>query len=218
MDNKSITQRRIRKVLKNIDLKTNDRLISYHKWINQDTINNVLSSECKNNIFNSDLDEPMKEFLSKHEYNLSNLEKTLLLEQRFFLSDHNLIYTDKMSMANGVEVRVPFLDNEFSNFVNKIPLKYKIKGMKTKWILKEIMRKHLPNDIINRKKTGFGVPLRRNWMKEEFKDLMHSTLSDSSLKTSGIFDFKKVKQLIDDNKSGKIDADYSILSIMAIET
>ena len=216
-NNKSTLQRRISKVLKNIYLNKNDRLISYYKWINKDTINDILSQKSKENISNPDVDLSMREFIGKFGNNISDLEKSLLLEQRFFLSDHNLIYTDKMSMANGVEVRVPFLDNEFSDFVKKIPIKYKINGTKTKWILKESMRKYLPNSIIDRKKTGFGVPLR-NWMKEDFKELMHSTLSDNSLNSTGIFDPKKVKKLIDENNSGKIDADYTILSMMAIQT
>ena len=67
------------------------------------------------------------------------LEKLLALDQRFFLGDHNLIYTDKMSMAAGVEVRVPFLDLELIEFAASIPDEYKLRNYTGKWILKKAM-------------------------------------------------------------------------------
>ena len=147
---------------------------------------------------------------------VSQLEKMLALEKRFFLADHNLIYTDKMSMATGVEVRVPFLDQELIEFASKIPDRYKIRLGQEKWILKKVMEKHLPRNLIYRRKTGFGAPVRR-WIKNELNEFVKDTLSEESLRKRQIFDGKKVNNLIKLNKEGKIDASYTIFSIICIE-
>ena len=89
----------------------------------------------------------------------SNLNKMLYWEMKYFLTDHNLNYTDKLSMATGVEVRVPFLDKELLEFSTTIPPHLKMKGVTTKYLLKKMMERYLPNDIIYRSKAGFGAPV-----------------------------------------------------------
>ncbi len=216
LDNRYTLQRRIRKVFANAHFSKNERLVNYFSWMDQDMVNSLYSDDFKQSFNVSNANLPMIDFLSNLDKKYSDMEKMLELEKRFFLADHNLIYTDKMSMANGVEVRVPFLDNEFLDFADKIPIDFKIRRNKTKWIFKKSMEGIVPKEIINRKKTGFGVPLR-SWIKKDFTDLMHNILSKNNLNKSGIFDYKKINQLLIDNKSGKIDANYTILSIMAIE-
>ena len=72
------------------------------------------------------------------------LQRMLLLEQRYFLADHNLNYTDKMSMAAGVEARVPFLDPDVVALASRIPDRFRQHGGQSKWILKKAMRGVLP--------------------------------------------------------------------------
>jgi asparagine synthetase B (glutamine-hydrolysing) len=84
----------------------------------------------------------------------------LFLETRFFLADHNLAYTDKMSMATGVEVRVPLVDYEVVRFASTIPAGLKQRRSIGKWVLKRAVEKRVPREVIERPKTGFGVPLR----------------------------------------------------------
>jgi asparagine synthase (glutamine-hydrolysing) len=140
----------------------------------------------------------------------------LALEQRYFLADHNLIYTDKMSMAAGVEVRVPFLDLDLVDFAAGIPVKYKQRGSEGKWVLKKAMEPYLPHDVIYRAKSGFGAPLRR-WMRHDLRELLGDLLSSESLNRRGLFSPKGVHKLIADNDSGKIDASYTLLSLLCIE-
>ena len=140
----------------------------------------------------------------------------LALEQRFFLGDHNLIYTDKMSMAAGVEVRVPFLDLELIEFAASIPVEYKLRGHVGKWILKKAMEPYLPANVIYRRKTGFGLPLR-GWMNKELRPLLSDILSTDSLNRRGLFSPQAVHQLIADNDKGKIDASFILFSLMCIE-
>ena len=140
----------------------------------------------------------------------------LALEQRFFLADHNLAYTDKMSMAAGVEVRVPFLDLDLVEHAARIPLRLKQRGRIGKWVLKKAMEPYLPKDVIYRPKSGFGAPLRR-WMRNDLRAMLGDLLSVDSLKRRGLFEPAAVQQLIAQNDSGKVDAAYTLLSLLSIE-
>jgi asparagine synthase (glutamine-hydrolysing) len=138
------------------------------------------------------------------------------LEQRFFTTDHNLLYTDKMSMATGVEVRVPLLAKNLVEFSATIPDNMKQRGREGKWIFKKTMESYLPKEIIYRSKTGFGAPLR-DWLKVELSDYVADLLSHSSLAARGLFDSERVRRLVASNNSGEIDASYTIFSLMCIE-
>jgi asparagine synthase (glutamine-hydrolysing) len=140
----------------------------------------------------------------------------LALEQRFFLTDHNLAYTDRMSMAVGVEVRVPFLDLELVEFAARIPACLKQRGGEGKWVLKKAMEPYLPHDVIYRPKCGFGAPLRR-WVRVELRDLIADVLGGPSLRRRGLFDTDAVHRLIQANDQGTLDASYTLFSLVCIE-
>ena len=181
-----------------------------------DAVLEKLNTSFQQELKDTTVNKVMLDFLEPIISNTSPLDQMLALEQRFFLADHNLNYTDKMSMAAGVEVRVPFLDKDLVDFSSQIPNKYKQKGSNGKWVLKKAMETYLPKNVIYRPKTGFGVPLRR-WMKYELKELLTDLLSSESIKKRGLFSSHAVHQLILDNDKGKIDASYTLLSLLCIE-
>ena len=121
-----------------------------------------------------------------------------------------------MSMAVGVEVRTPFLDKDFVEFASKIPHQLKQRRSVGKWVFKKAMEPYLPKEIIYRPKTGFGVPLRR-WMKTDLKEMLVDLLSVDSIKSRGLFSPKSIERLIKDNEDGKVDASYTLLSLLCIE-
>src|SRR3546814_1144849 len=121
-----------------------------------------------------------------------------------------------MSMAAGVEVRVPFLDADLVELAARIPDRYKQHGRVGKWVLKKAMEPYLPHDVIHRPKTGFGAPLRR-WMRHDLRELLGDMLSEESLRRRGLFDPMAVRQLIADNEAGRRDAAYTLLSLLCIE-
>ena len=208
--------RRLRKYLSGFNLDKSSRLINYFKWIERDDLRRLYSKDFLAEIDNLNDEVPMQEFLNKLPSKADNIEKLLNLEQRFFLCDHNLNYTDKMSMSAGVEVRVPFLDKELVNFVSKIPSRYKQRGREGKWVLKKIMENYLPKEIIYRPKNGFGVPLRK-WLKQDLDDWLREIISFQRLKDRGLFKASEVHELIDKNKRGEIDATHTLFSIACIE-
>src|SRR3970282_2766109 len=109
------------------------------------------------------------------------------LESRFFLADHNLTYTDKMSMASGVEVRVPLVDYEVVKFASTIPAGLKQRGRAGKWVLKRAVERYLPREIVTRPKTGFGVPLRK-WLSGPLRARMDELLHPSVIGAVSLFD------------------------------
>ncbi len=208
--------RRIRKALSVAHLDGDSRLVSYFRWIDREDLNRLYSPEFLNSIANSSSEDCMLDFLKLVPSSLPKLERMLALEQRFFLSDHNLNYTDKMSMAAGVEVRVPFLDIDLVNFASSLPHSIKQRGTVSKWVLKEAMRGFLPDDIIFRPKSGFGVPLRR-WLRTDLREWLFDTLSYSRLRKRGMFNPDAVHALIEANQAQTIDASYTLLSLACVE-
>jgi asparagine synthase (glutamine-hydrolysing) len=144
------------------------------------------------------------------------VERALRLEQRFFLTDHNLNYTDKTGMAVGVEIRVPFLDPDLVAFAARMPTEFKLRRGETKWALRKAMEPMLPHDVIYRPKTGFGVPLRA-WMRNELRPMMNDVLSPAAIARRGLFDPAAVEQLRRATEAGTVDGHYSLLAIMAVE-
>jgi asparagine synthase (glutamine-hydrolysing) len=159
---------------------------------------------------------PLDDYLGALSPGLPPLQRMLALEQRFFLTDHNLLYTDKMSMAAGVEVRVPFLDNELVTLANALPPGLKQRGAEGKWVLKKAMEPYLPRDVIYRPKTGFGAPLR-HWLRHELREWVGDVLSADTLRRRGLFDPKAVAALVADDQASRVDAAYTILGLVCIE-
>ena len=206
--------RRLSKAFSYADMEDNERLLSYFYWMDPDTVRNLFNDDIKNNIS----DKPMKficDRLDSLPYK-DPLEKMLFLERSYFLVDHNFNYTDKMSMAHGVEVRVPFLDKRVVNYVAGIPSKLKQNGNVGKWILKKAAESLLPKTIIYRPKSGFGAPLRE-WLKGDLAPLVDDYLSISKIVARGIFNPDKVQQLIERDRSGKEDYAYSIFALVCFE-
>jgi asparagine synthase (glutamine-hydrolysing) len=133
------------------------------------------------------------------------------------LADHNLNYTDKLSMAHGIEVRVPYLDKDLVELTTQIPISLKMKGQTTKFILRKIAEKYLPKDIIYRSKSGFGSPVRQ-LIGHELKEFVDDRLSKVRLDDQNIFNVDEVHKLIKDNLEQKVDGSYIILSLLAIES
>lgn len=208
--------RRLAKVLGGAGLHAEQRLVHYFRWTDRADLARLFTPRFTAALGEATAEDPMRDFLKALPPGLSRLERLLSLEQRFFLADHNLTYTDKMSMAAGVEARVPFLDLELVEFAATIPARLKQRGTEGKWILKKAMESMLPRDVIYRPKTGFGAPLRQ-WMRFELRDLVADLLSASRLQRRGLFVPGEVQRLIAANDAGRIDASYTLLSLMCVE-
>jgi len=125
----------------------------------------------------SDNGTSLEYFFSLIPKDFSALDKIAMLDTYTSLSDELLLYGDKMTMATSVEMRVPFLDNEVVALAQRIPHHYKIKNGVHKYILKEVAKRYLPDEIIYRPKKGFDMPSLewfQNDLNEEVMELLHS--------------------------------------------
>lgn len=216
LDQRRPVFRRLAKLFSGAGLVGDARLANYFIWAREARLMELYTQEFRAAIGPQPATQPMLDFLARLPDQTPRLERLLALEQRFFLTDHNLPYTDKMSMAAGVEVRVPFLDLDLVDFASSIPPRFKQQGSVGKWVLKKAMEPYLPREVIYRPKTGFGAPLRR-WMRHELRELLIDALSTESLRRRGMFDPVAVQRLIHDNDAGRVDAAYTLLSLLCIE-
>ena len=206
--------RRISKLFSFVSQSDNERLLSYFYWIDPGVVRALFTDDIQQKLSCNPLQFMLTELEDSPEKN--RLEKMLDLEKRYFLVDHNLNYTDKMSMAHGVEVRVPFLDANVLAVAAKVNAKLKHRYGRGKWILKKVAEKYLPKAIIYRKKTGFGAPLRQ-WMQHDLKALVDDTLSDENIIRRGLFKPEKIRALIAQDRAGEEDYCYPIYALLCFE-
>jgi asparagine synthase (glutamine-hydrolysing) len=144
------------------------------------------------------------------------LRRMLLMERAGFLPDHNLNYTDKASMTAGVEVRVPFLDERLVDFADRTSPELEVRRGRAKWLLREAMRGRVPDAILDRKKTGFGAPVRL-WVAGPMRPMIEDIVASASFRQSGAFDVGEVRRLLDDTFCRRRDGAYLILAIVMVE-
>jgi asparagine synthase (glutamine-hydrolysing) len=161
-------------------------------------------------MFSPDLNESLKNlnpFKRYHELNDEFMNKDLI--QRLFnidlsciLPDTFLEKVDKSTMANGVEIRVPFLDNNLVDFALSIPSSLKVKNGVKKYLLKKAFEDIIPHEILFGPKTGFGVPYSF-WIQNSLLDYLKSNINDPKVISSGIFNYKLINDCIEKHRSGK---------------
>ncbi|MBI3653902.1 MAG: asparagine synthase (glutamine-hydrolyzing) [Acidobacteria bacterium] len=144
------------------------------------------------------------------------VNQMLYVDMKTFLPCLNLTYTDKTSMANSMEVRVPLLDYELVEMAARIPTRLKIKGLTRKYVLKKAAEAWLPKNIIYRKKAGFSAPLR-SWLHNDLRPMVEELLSETNIKRRGYFDYAEVRRLIDDNLAGREDNGLKIFQLLTLE-
>ena len=209
--------RRSQKLVENLHKTPLRRHLGYFLWLSETTTKSLFTDQWRKRLNNYDPFEYFNKIGDELCEDINYLDRMLFWELKTFLVDHNLNYTDKLCMAVGIEARVPFLDLELVEFSMSIPASLKMKGKQTKYILKKVAERYLPTDVIYRPKTGFGAPVRK-WITTDLQQMIDERLSCERLDKRGIFDSKKVWELINANKAGKIDASYSIWSLLAIES
>jgi asparagine synthase (glutamine-hydrolysing) len=124
-----------------------------------------------------------------------NINDILLTDTQLVLPNDMLTKVDLMSMANGLEVRTPFLDFELVNFIFSLPASFKIDDKIRKKILQDAFRDFLPAELYNRPKKGFEVPLLK-WLRHEMKSLINDDLlSEKFIAEQNIFDYTEIKKL-----------------------
>jgi len=143
------------------------------------------------------------------------VEKMLYVDTKTWLPDDLLIKADRMTMANSIELRVPFLDHRVLEFAARLPRNQKVRSWKMKYLLKKALANHVPREILDRRKVGFPNP-SVSWLKGDLKDMVAATLLDSKSISRGYFRPEAIEGLIKDNsRSSRYTAE--IFSLVVLE-
>jgi asparagine synthase (glutamine-hydrolysing) len=139
------------------------------------------------------------------------------IEMRSSLPDELLLYADKLSMHHSLEIRVPYLDREIVEYVERLNQSYKIKNFTRKWLHREVCKNYLPSSIIKRKKRGFAVNVVDDWFRNSLSSKMDQTLKDNQSLIYSMIQPKVVENLLLEHKKG-INNNHKILfSLMVLE-
>jgi asparagine synthase (glutamine-hydrolysing) len=137
-------------------------------------------------------------------------------DQLNYLPDCLMVKTDVASMANSVELRSPFLDHKFIQMAARIPSSFKRRGRRGKIILKEAAQELLPDDVLNKPKTGFGVPLA-SWFRNQLRGMLHETLLDDRTMRRGLFNPTFIRRLVDEHVAGRRDWSNRLWALLVLE-
>jgi asparagine synthase (glutamine-hydrolysing) len=132
-----------------------------------------------------------------------------------YLPGDLMVKADLSSMANGLELRSPLLDDEVVDWGLQLPRKFKIHGFETKHVLKDVARNLVPRELIERPKMGFGIP-RATWLRGDLKEMTFDLLTDQTAKQRGWFDQKEIDKLLRTHMDG-LDLDIVIWPILMLE-
>ena len=145
--------------------------------------------------------------------NLSEKDKILLVDFKTYLNDDILVKVDRASMNFGLESREPLLDNNLVEFLAQLPDTYKFNKYDGKYILKKIINKYLPSDLLDRPKMGFSPPLK-NWLQKDFNHILKYYFNFQKLKKQKILNVDQVIEIYSDFINGKQDNFFKVWLIL----
>jgi asparagine synthase (glutamine-hydrolysing) len=162
-----------------------------------------------------DGESPFQRYLDLHERlrDRDAVQRMLYIDSSVILPDIFLEKVDKATMAHGLEVRVPFLDNELAAFAMGLPSGLKVRRGQKKWILRHAMRGILPDSILDAPKMGFNVPYQK-WLRGPLRPYMESILFDPSSLESGFCDAQALRQIIDEDVRGVRDNGFLLWKLL----
>ncbi|HSP10394.1 MAG TPA: asparagine synthase (glutamine-hydrolyzing) [Candidatus Dormibacteraeota bacterium] len=147
---------------------------------------------------------------------LDPLNQVLMMDMRMYLENDILVKLDRSSMMASLEGRVPLLNNDLVAYATRLPLNLKLRGLRSKFVLKRALRGILPDRILDRPKKGFGIPVA-HWFRGPLKEQMLAVLSPERIARQGFFDPGYVAHLIDGHLSGRRDNRKQLWTLFAFE-
>jgi len=139
------------------------------------------------------------------------------LEIRSSLPDELLMYADKLSMAHSLEVRVPYLDKEIVEFVERLDASFKIHNGSRKWIHRQVCKRFLPPEVLRRKKGGFAVNVVDDWFRNSLSNTLDTILLDHQSRIYNYLRPEQVSGLLKEHKAGQQDNHKILFSLVVLE-
>jgi asparagine synthase (glutamine-hydrolysing) len=140
----------------------------------------------------------------------------MAIDAQTYMVDDVLAKVDRAGMANSLETRIPLLDHRVFEFAWQLPLSMKIRDGQGKWVLREILHKHLPKPMFDRPKKGFSIPLAA-WLRGPLRDWAEALLSEQRLKTEGYFDAKTIRMAWHAHLNGRADHSARLWGVLMFQ-
>jgi len=146
----------------------------------------------------------------------TDLDRSLYVDVKSYLSDNILTKVDRMSMAVSLEARVPYLDKDLVALAFRVPDELKVNHGKTKVMLKQIAARHVPANCVYRQKEGFSIPIK-NWLGTQFRPLLDELLGSARVRDAGLFNVGTIETLKQQHLSGLANHSHVLWSLIVFE-
>ena len=133
-----------------------------------------------------------------------------------YLPDDILVKMDRASMAVSLESRIPLLDHRVIEFASALPLHFKVRDGQGKWLLRQVLNRYVPKELVERPKQGFSIPIAQ-WLRGPLRDWAESLLSETELDRSGCLNVAKVRNQWDEHLSGRRQWHNQLWNVLCLQ-